>query len=183
MSIAPEILRHEQPLGFRPQQSSGAGPVVLDHQDCRHHARRDRRGRGLDVDESGLSARNRNFAVIFLIAVVAQIRARQFHPSLYWTTIIATTTVGTTLADSADRSLGIGYAGGSTLLLALLLISLATWYRTLGTALGDWTAAAAGLGCDGAALIFGALLAAVLLVFIVASVAFVLRPARQKLHR
>jgi len=66
------------------------------------------------------------FVVIFLIAVAAQIRARQFHPSLYWTTIIATTTVGTTLADFADRSLGVGYAGGSTLLLALLLISLAS---------------------------------------------------------
>ena len=128
------------------------------------------------------------FAVIFLIAVGAQIRARQFHPTLYWTTIIATTTVGTTLADFADRSLGIGYAGGSTLLLALLLISLATWYRTLGsvsvttvnapreemfywvtimfsqtlgTALGDWTADSAGLGYDGAALVFGALLALV----------------------
>src|SRR5712671_2033252 len=73
------------------------------------------------------------FAVIFLVAVAAQIRARQFHASLYWITIIATTTVGTTLADFADRSLGIGYAGGSTLLLALLLISLATWYRTLGS--------------------------------------------------
>jgi len=132
------------------------------------------------------------FAVIFLIAVAAQIRARQFHPSLYWTTIIATTTVGTTLADFADRSLGIGYAGGSTLLLALLLISLATWYRTLGsvavatvrapreemfywvtimfsqtlgTALGDWTADTAGLGYDGAALIFGALLALVAVMY------------------
>src|SRR5882672_6136226 len=120
------------------------------------------------------------FAVVFLIAVGAQIRARRFHPSLYWTTIIATTTVGTTLADYADRSLGIGYAGGSTLLLVLLLASLATWYRTLGsvavtnvnapreemfywvtimfsqtlgTALGDWTADSAGLGYDGSALI------------------------------
>src|SRR5712672_2266745 len=128
------------------------------------------------------------FALIFLIAVAAQIRARQFHPSLYWTTIIATTTGGKTLADFADRALGIGYAGGSTLLLALLLISLATWYRTLGsvavatvkapreemfywvtimfsqtlgTALGDCTADTAGLGYDGAALIFGALLALV----------------------
>ena len=128
------------------------------------------------------------FAVIFLVAVSAQIRAKQFHPFLYWTTIIATTTVGTTLADFADRSLGIGYAGGSTLLLALLLASLAIWYRTmgsvavatvnapkeemfywvtimfsqtLGTALGDWTADTAGLGYDGGALIFGGLLALV----------------------
>jgi len=118
------------------------------------------------------------FAVIFLLAVGAQILARRFHPYLYWTTIIATTTVGTTLADFADRSLGIGYAGGSTLLLALLLASLAIWYRTmgsiavatvnapkeevfywvtimfsqtLGTALGDWTADSAGLGYDGGA--------------------------------
>ena len=73
------------------------------------------------------------FAVIFLVAVSAQIRAKQFHPFLYWTTIIATTTVGTTLADFADRSLGIGYAGGSTLLLILLMSSLAIWYRTMGS--------------------------------------------------
>jgi uncharacterized membrane-anchored protein len=64
------------------------------------------------------------FAAIFLAAVVAQVKAKDFHPFLYWTTIIATTTVGTTLADFADRSLGIGYAGGSSLLLALLLGSL-----------------------------------------------------------
>jgi len=73
------------------------------------------------------------FAAIFLIAVVAQIRAKGFHPFLYWATIIATTTVGTTLADFADRSLGIGYAGGSSLLFALLMASLAIWYRSLGT--------------------------------------------------
>src|ERR1017187_2223215 len=73
------------------------------------------------------------FAAIFVVAVGAQIKARQFHPVLYWTTIIATTTVGTTLADFADRSLGIGYAGGTTLLLILLLTSLAIWYRTMGS--------------------------------------------------
>ena len=73
------------------------------------------------------------FAAIFLVAVVAQIRAKGFHPFLYWATIIATTTVGTTLADFADRSLGIGYAGGSSLLFALLMASLAIWYRSLGT--------------------------------------------------
>ena len=128
------------------------------------------------------------FAVIFLVAVTAQIRAKQFHPFLYWTTIIATTTVGTTLADFADRSLGIGYAGGSTLLLILLMSSLAIWYRTmgsvsvdsisepkveifywitimfsqtLGTALGDWTADTAGLGYRGGALVFAGLLALV----------------------
>ena len=71
------------------------------------------------------------FAAIFLIAVVAQIKAKRFHPFLYWTTIIATTTVGTTLADFADRSLGIGYAGGASLLFVLLMASLAIWYRSL----------------------------------------------------
>jgi uncharacterized membrane-anchored protein len=128
------------------------------------------------------------FAAIFALAVFVQIRARKFHPLLYWTTIVATTTVGTTLADFADRSLGIGYAGGSLVLLALLLGSLFTWYRsmgsiavdtvnspraegfywvtimfsqTLGTALGDWTADTAGLGYTGAALLFGGLLALV----------------------
>ena len=73
------------------------------------------------------------FAVIFIAAVAAQIRAKAFHPALYWVTIVATTTVGTTLADFADRSLGIGYAGGSSLLLVLLLGSFAVWYKTLGT--------------------------------------------------
>lgn len=128
------------------------------------------------------------FAVIFLIAVVAQIKAERFHPFLYWTTIVATTTVGTTLADFADRSLGIGYAGGASLLFVLLMASLAIWYRalgtvsvdtvnspkaemfywvtimfsqTLGTALGDWTADTAGLGYSGGALVFSALLALV----------------------
>ncbi len=128
------------------------------------------------------------FAVIFLAAVSAQIRARTFRPALYWVTIVATTTVGTTLADFADRSLGIGYAGGSALLLALLLLSLATWYRsmgtvsvdtvnspkaelfywvtimfsqTLGTALGDWTADTIGLGYLGGMLVFVTLLAAI----------------------
>ncbi len=118
------------------------------------------------------------FAAIFLVAVVAQIKAKRFHPFLYWATIIATTTVGTTLADFADRSLGIGYAGGTSLLFALLMASLAIWYRslgtaemfywvtimfsqTLGTALGDWTADTAGLGYVGGAMVFGALLALV----------------------
>jgi uncharacterized membrane-anchored protein len=73
------------------------------------------------------------FAVIFLAAVFVQITARKFHPFIYWTTIIATTTVGTTLADFADRSLGIGYAGGTSLLFALLMASLFAWYRTLGS--------------------------------------------------
>jgi uncharacterized membrane-anchored protein len=128
------------------------------------------------------------FLAVFLAAVFAQIKAKTLHPLLYWTTIIATTTVGTTLADFADRSLGIGYAGGSALLLALLLGSLFIWHRTLGsvsvntvsspkaemfywvtimfsqtlgTALGDWTADTAGLGYVGAAVVFGTLLALV----------------------
>ncbi len=129
------------------------------------------------------------FAAVFLIAVIAQIRVRQFHPFLYWATIIATTTVGTTLADFADRSMGIGYAGGTALLFVLLMSALAIWYatlgsvavatvnspreemfywitimlsQTLGTALGDWTADTAGLGYSGAAIIFGALLGLVI---------------------
>jgi uncharacterized membrane-anchored protein len=128
------------------------------------------------------------FALIFLGAVVAQVAAQKFHPFLYWATIIATTTVGTTLADFADRSLGIGYAGGSLILFALLMASLFVWYRTLGsvavdtvsspksegfywvtimfsqtlgTALGDWTADTADFGYTGAALVFGTMLAIV----------------------
>ena len=128
------------------------------------------------------------FAVVFVIAVIVQITARNFHPVIYWTTIVATTTVGTTLADFADRSLGIGYAGGSTILFALLMGSLLVWYRTLGsvsidtvnspasemfywvtimfsqtlgTALGDWTADTQGLGYVGAAIVFGGMLAIV----------------------
>jgi uncharacterized membrane-anchored protein len=132
------------------------------------------------------------FAAIFLVAVITQIKAKGFHPFMYWTTIIATTTVGTTLADFADRSLGIGYAGGSTLLFALLMASLLTWYRvlgsvsvetvispkaemfywvtimfsqTLGTALGDWTADTGEMGYGGAALIFGGLLLLVVMAY------------------
>jgi uncharacterized membrane-anchored protein len=126
------------------------------------------------------------FAVIFAIAVVTQILTKKFHPVIYWVTIIATTTVGTTLADFCNRSLGIGYTGGSALLLGLLLASLYLWKKTLGTvavetvstpkaeffywitimcsqtlgtALGDWTSDSAGLGYLGSAAIFGGLLA------------------------
>ena len=132
------------------------------------------------------------FAAVFGIAVIAQIKADRFQPALYWITIIATTTVGTTLADFADRSLGLGYAGGSAILLALLLASLAVWHRTmgsvsvstiaspkaeafywvtimfsqtLGTALGDWTADSAGFGYTGAAMIFGGLLLLIVLLY------------------
>lgn len=125
------------------------------------------------------------FSAIFIVAVITQISAKKFHPVIYWTTIIATTTVGTTLADFADRSLGIGYAGGTAILFILLMVSLLIWYRalgsvavdtvsspksemfywitiifsqTLGTALGDWTADTAGLGYGGGAMVFGVML-------------------------
>lgn len=125
------------------------------------------------------------FAVIFAAAVMVQVFAKKFHPVIYWMTIIATTTVGTTLADFADRSLGIGYAGGTTILLLLLLASLWIWKhtmgsvavdtvnspkseiyywvtimcsQTLGTALGDWVADTEGLGYGGGILVFGGIL-------------------------
>jgi len=140
------------------------------------------------------------FLALLIALVGAQISARRFHPLLYWATIIASTTAGTTLADFADRSLGIGYAGGSLLLLALVGGSLAIWYRsegsvsvssvntprveafywatitcsqTLGTALGDW-AADAGLGYGGGALLFGAALALVALAYYTTSASRVL---------
>src|SRR5436189_2540948 len=73
------------------------------------------------------------FGVLLVGLVIAQIRARKFNPWLYWATIVASTTCGTTLADVADRSLGIGYPGGSLLLLACVLLSLFTWHKTLGS--------------------------------------------------
>ena len=133
------------------------------------------------------------FMSFFILAVLLQIKAQKFSPSIYWITIIASTTVGTTLADFADRSLGIGYLGGSTLLAVLLISTLIIWYKslgnisvasinnpkaeafywltimfsqTLGTALGDWTADSAGLGYVGAAYIFSAGLAAILAAYL-----------------
>jgi len=132
------------------------------------------------------------FLSALIIFVVLQIRARRFHPFLYWATIIASTTAGTTMADFADRSLGIGYAGGSALLLACVLGLLGLWYRsqgtvsvntvntpkveafywatitfsqTLGTALGDWTADDTGLGYLGAALLFSGALALIAIAY------------------
>jgi uncharacterized membrane-anchored protein len=126
------------------------------------------------------------FLTALVVLVILQIRAKTFHPILFWATIVASTTFGTTMADFADRSLGIGYPGGAALLLALLLATLALWYwtlgsisvatvatpkvevfywatitfsQTLGTALGDWAADSMGLGYDGGALVFGAGLA------------------------
>ena len=128
------------------------------------------------------------FLAALVLLVSLQIMAKRFHPFLYWATIIASTTFGTTMADFADRSLGIGYAGGASLLLVLLLATLGLWYRssgsisvdtvsapkvemfywaaitfsqTLGTALGDWMADSTGLGYEGGALVFGVALAIV----------------------
>src|ERR1700724_4307404 len=68
------------------------------------------------------------FIGIFVVAVAAQIAAKSFHPFLYWLVIIATTTAGTTMADFADRSLGIGYPGGASILFVLLMASLGIWH-------------------------------------------------------
>src|SRR5215471_13993438 len=121
------------------------------------------------------------FLAAMVVLVAAQIRADKFHPALYWATIVASTTFGTTMADFADRSLGIGYTGGSSLLLTCLVLVLGLWYRsegtisvdsvstprveafywaaitfsqTLGTALGDWIADTGGLGYGGGAIVF-----------------------------
>src|SRR5580692_4690578 len=126
------------------------------------------------------------FVVALVVLVGFQIAASRFHPFLYWATIIASTTFGTTMADFADRSLGIGYAGGSSILLLCLAATLGLWYwsqgsisvdtvntpkveafywgaitfsQTLGTALGDWMADTTGLGYEGGALVFAAGLA------------------------
>ena len=132
------------------------------------------------------------FGALFLVAVAAQSRASTFRPGLYWLAMVGATTVGTTMADFADRSLGIGYPGGASLLFALLMASFFAWHRatgslqlgsvsggkseffywltimcsqTLGTALGDWTADSLGLGYAGGALVFGALLLALWLLY------------------
>jgi len=137
------------------------------------------------------------FGILFIVSVIIQIRARKFHPFLYWFTIIATTTVGTTLADYCTRSLGIGYTGGSTLLLLLVIASLFTWRQstgsisietvntpkvetfywvtimfsqTLGTALGDWVADTNEMGYLGAAAIFGGLLLVTALLYYFTSI-------------
>jgi uncharacterized membrane-anchored protein len=140
------------------------------------------------------------FLTALAVLVVLQIAAKKFHPFLYWATIIASTTAGTTMADFADRSLGIGYPGGSLLLFALVMASLAIWYRTegtvsvatvntprvevfywititfsqtLGTALGDW-AADSGLGYGGGALVFGAALTVIAALYFRSRVSHVL---------
>jgi uncharacterized membrane-anchored protein len=141
------------------------------------------------------------FGVIFVAAVLVQIRAKKFHPFLYWLTIVATTTVGTTLADYCTRSLGIGYSGGSTILLILVLSSLLIWRwstgsvtnetvntpkveifywvtimfsQTLGTALGDWVADTNEMGYVGAAVVFGGLLLLTALLYYFTSISHII---------
>jgi uncharacterized membrane-anchored protein len=136
------------------------------------------------------------FGVIFVVAVLVQIKAKKFHPLLYWLTIVATTTVGTTLADYCTRSLGIGYTGGSTILLICVIASLLIWRwstgsisietvstpkveifywvtimfsQTLGTALGDWVADTNEMGYLGAAAVFGGLLVLTALLYYLTS--------------
>src|SRR5207245_153204 len=131
------------------------------------------------------------FLAAMIVLVAAQVRSRKFRPALYWATIVASTTFGTTMADFADRSLGIGYAGGSSLLLTCLIAVLGLWYwsegtisvntvtapkaeafywaavtfsQTLGTALGDWIADT-GLGYEGGALVFAAGLAVIVVLY------------------
>jgi uncharacterized membrane-anchored protein len=128
------------------------------------------------------------FVGLLVVLVAAQILAKGFHPLLYWATIVASTTFGTTMADFADRSLGIGYTGGAILLFCCLMVVLGLWYwsegtisvdtvstpkveafywaaitfsQTLGTALGDWMADTGGLGYEGGALVFAAGLAVI----------------------
>jgi uncharacterized membrane-anchored protein len=141
------------------------------------------------------------FGVIFVAAVLVQIRAKKFHPFLYWLTIVATTTVGTTLADYCTRSLGIGYTGGSAILLIFVIASLLIWRwstgsvsietvktpkvevfywatimfsQTLGTALGDWVADTNELGYIGAAAVFGGLLLVTALLYYFTSISRVI---------
>jgi len=141
------------------------------------------------------------FLALLAGLVIAQILAQQFHPYLYWATIIASTTFGTTMADFADRSLGIGYTGGSSLLLICLFAVLSLWYwsqgtvsvnrvstpkveafywaaitfsQTLGTALGDWMAGTGGLGYGGGALVFAAGLAVIVGLYLRTNVSRVL---------
>lgn len=132
------------------------------------------------------------FAAVFIVLVFFQISAKSYRPYLYWFTIIASTTVGTTLADFVDRSLGIGYVGGTSILLGLVCLSLLSWYKvegsisphtvnypraevfywltitfsqTLGTALGDWSADTLGLGYSGGIVLFVVLIFIIVLLY------------------
>ncbi len=151
-----------------------------------------------NADPNGYLIGTGIFLAILIVLVIAQIIAKKFHPLLYWATIIASTTAGTTLADFADRSLGIGYAGGSAVLLVGVIAMLGVWYaaeksisvdtvntprvevfywatitlsQTLGTALGDWTADDAGVGFLGGAAIFAGAIAVVTLLYFFTRVA------------
>jgi uncharacterized membrane-anchored protein len=164
----------------------------LDHQNSGHDAWRNRRRLRHHDAELGLSVRHDDFFGGPGPVVALQIVSNKFRPFLYWATIVASTTFGTTMADFADRSLGIGYSGGSAILLALVLGTLALWRwstgsiavqtvatpkveifywatitfsQTLGTALGDWIADSTGLGYAGGALVFGAGLAVVAMLY------------------
>ncbi|MEP9400139.1 hypothetical protein [Mesorhizobium sp. KR2-14] len=141
------------------------------------------------------------FLAVFIAAVAVQISAKKFNPWIYWIAIVASTTVGTAMADFFDRSLGIGYTGGASILFLLVLASLALWRfamgsidvqtvatppvevfywvtimfsQTLGTALGDWLADTGGLGYGGGALVFGAALAVVAALYYWTTVSHVL---------
>jgi uncharacterized membrane-anchored protein len=125
---------------------------------------------------------------LFLLTLIGQLRSRSYNPALYWTVILATSTAGTTISDFMDRTLGLGYATGSVLLVTLLIAIFVIWYmsekslsvdhiesrrgelfywvailfsNTLGTALGDYLADDSGLGFAGGALLIGSLIAAV----------------------
>jgi len=141
------------------------------------------------------------FLSLLVVLVIAQILAKTFRPFLYWATIVASTTFGTTMADFADRSLGIGYTGGSLLLFVCLMAVIGLWYwsqrtisvdtvttpkveafywatitfsQTLGTALGDWVADTGGLGYEGGALVFAAGLTAIIGLYLWTTVSRVL---------
>jgi len=149
----------------------------------------------------GYSAGTALFLGLLIVLVVAQILVRKFNRFLYWATIVASTTFGTTMADFADRSLGIGYTGGSTLLFVCLMAALGLWHwsqgtisvdtvsipkveafywaaitfsQTLGTALGDWAADSGGLGYEGGALVFTAGLAVIIGLYVLTNVSRVL---------
>lgn len=153
------------------------------------------------ADPNGYLIGTAIFAAALVVLVILQIVAKKFHPFLYWATIVASTTAGTTLADFSDRSLGVGYTGGSTILFLCVMAVLGLWYwsegtiavetvskpkteafywatitfsQTLGTALGDWMADTSGLGFFGAALVFMAALAILAALFYLTNVSRVL---------
>lgn len=155
-------------------------------------------GNALSLTEGlGYFASTAIFGVFLIVAIFAQIRADRFRPSVYWTVIVATTLAGTTMADFCDRSLGVGYLGGSLLLFSLVLVSLFAWYwktgsiaistvtspkaeafywttimfsQTLGTALGDWLADTSGLGYNVSAMLIAVVLVAIAMLYFMTEV-------------